>query len=232
MATKSDNSGPIKNRVFLVDDHPMVREHLAALLKRESNLDVCGEAEDAPTALRRIGETCPDLVIMDISLKRSQGLDLLKDLKASHPQVPVLVLSMHDESLYAERVLRAGALGYITKHEATRNILLAVQKVLSGQVYVSERTSARLMKKMVGEAMPPARSPMESLTDRELEVFQLVGEGYGTRRIAEELRVGLKTVESYRARIKEKLKLTGGDELLRFAIQCRQDLARKPSQKS
>jgi DNA-binding NarL/FixJ family response regulator len=208
-----------KTRVFLVDDHPMVREHLAALLEREPDLTVCGEAEDAPTALSRIGQLSPQLVIMDISLKKSHGLELLKDLKTLHPKLPVLILSMHEESLYAERFIRAGALGYITKQEATRNILSAVRKVLSGQVYLSERMSERLMRQMVGGRSETPQSPVETLTDRELEVFQMIGRGFGTRRIAAELRIGIKTVESYRARIKEKLNLTDGDQLLQHAIQ-------------
>lgn len=215
-------------RVFLVDDHPMVREHLAALLQRESDLHVCGEAEDAPQALTEIGKWQPDLVIMDISLKQSHGLELLKDLKRLHPRLPVLVLSMHEESLYAERVLSAGAMGYITKQEATRNILLAIRRVLAGQVYLSATMSERLMRKMVGRSWDKPASGPETLTDRELEVLQMMGRGCGTRRIAEDLRIGIKTVESYRARIKEKLKLRTGDELLQFAIQWVQQRRASP----
>jgi DNA-binding NarL/FixJ family response regulator len=210
-------------RVFLVDDHPMVREHLAALLHREPDLVVCGEAEDAPEALARIGKLKPDLVIMDISLKQSHGLELLKDLKSQFPKIPVLVLSMHEESLYADRVLGAGAMGYITKQQATRNILSAVRKVLAGQVYLSEQMSERMMRKLVGKAADKVSLTPESLTDREVEVLQMIGRGCGTRRIAEDLRIGIKTVESYRARIKEKLNLSSGDQLLQYAIQWLQD---------
>jgi DNA-binding NarL/FixJ family response regulator len=208
-----------KARVFLVDDHPLVREHLTALIQREADLEVCGEAADAPTALELISQQSPDLVILDISLKQSNGLELIKDLKQRWPKLPVLVLSMHDEMLYAERSLRAGALGYITKEEATVNVLSAVRKVLGGEVYLSERMAGRVMKRMVSGAKDELGSPLEVLTDRELAVFQMLGRGMGTRQIAEELRLGIKTVESYRARIKEKLQLQDGNQLLQHAIQ-------------
>ncbi len=210
---------PRKAKVFLVDDHPLVREHLRALIEREADLGVCGEAADAPTALELISRQAPDLAILDISLKRSSGLELIKHLKELCPKLRVLVLSMHDEMLYAERSLRAGAMGYITKEEATVNVLSAIRKVLAGQVYLSERMAGRMMKKMVGGTTEEPGSPLEVLTDRELEVFQLLGRGIGTRQIAEELRVGIKTVESYRARIKEKLQLADGNQLLQHAIQ-------------
>ncbi|MGD1084896.1 MAG: response regulator transcription factor [Verrucomicrobiota bacterium] len=214
--TKPD---PAKTKVYLVDDHPLVREWLTQLIQRESDMEVCGEAEDAPEAVAGIEQTRPDIVIADISLKKTHGLELVKDLQARSPSLPVLVLSMHDESLYAERVLRAGARGYITKQEATKKILLAVRQVLGGQIYVSEKMATRMLHKLVlGRHQEPS-SPMERLTDRELEVFQLIGRGQGTRKIAEELHLGVKTVESYRARIKEKLKLTDGTQLLQQAIQ-------------
>lgn len=214
---------PDKVRIFLVDDHPMIREHLTALLERESDLKICGEAEDAPAALENIERARPDLVIMDISLKKSHGLELLKNLKALQPDLPVLVLSMHEESLYAERAIRAGAMGYITKQEATRNILSAVRKILDGQVYLSESMAAQVMKRMVGGRIEEGASSIESLTDREMEVFQMIGRGLGTRQIAEDLRIGIKTVESYRARIKEKLHLSDGSKLLQHAIHWVQD---------
>ena len=214
--------------MFLVDDHPLVREHLTALLQAQADLEVCGEAEDAPTAMSLIAQRAPDLVILDILLKRSSGLELIKQVKELWPKLPVLVLSMHDEMLYAERSLRAGALGYITKEEATVNILSAVRRVLSGQVYLSERMAGRMMKRMVGaNTVAELRSPLEVLTDRELEVFQMLGRGLGTRQIAEELRLGIKTVESYRARIKEKLQLADGNQLLQQAIQWVQSGARQ-----
>src|SRR5665213_36594 len=210
---------PAKTRVFLVDDHPLVREWLTQLIQRESDLTISGEAEDTQEALQKIEAARPDIVIADISLKSTHGLELVKDLQARYPSLPVLVLSMHDESLYAERVLRAGAKGYITKQEATRKIMLAIRQVLSGQVYVSEKMASRMVNKLVSGRNQEQSSPIERLTDRELEVFQLIGRGQGTRKIAEELHLGIKTVESYRARIKEKLKLDDGTQLLQQAIQ-------------
>jgi len=206
-------------KVFLVDDHPLVREWLSQLIQREDDLAVCGEAEDTQEALNKIEETKPDIVVADISLKNTHGLELVKDLQARLPLLPVLVLSMHDESLYAERVLRAGAKGYITKQEATKKILQAIRQVLSGQIYISEKMASRMVHKMVLGRADSQKSPIERLTDRELEVFQLIGRGHGTRRIAADLHLGVKTVESYRARIKEKLKLEDGTQLLQQAIQ-------------
>jgi len=206
-------------KVFLVDDHPLVREWLSQLIQREDDLAVCGEAEDVQDALQKIEETKPDIVVADISLKSTHGLELVKDLQVRLPSLPVLVLSMHDESLYAERVLRAGAKGYITKQEATKKILQAVRQVLSGQIYISEKMASRMVHKMVLGRTDNQKSAIERLTDRELEVFQLIGRGQGTRRIASELHLGIKTVESYRARIKEKLKLEDGTQLLQHAIQ-------------
>jgi DNA-binding NarL/FixJ family response regulator len=218
--TKPESTpAPSKTKVFLVDDHPLVREWLTQLIQRENDLAVCGEAEDAPEALQKIIETKPDIVIADISLKTTHGLELVKDLQVRFPALPVLVLSMHDESLYAERVLRAGAKGYITKQEATKKILLAVRQVLSGQIYISEKMASRMVHKMVLGKAQEQKSPIERLTDRELEVFQLIGCGQGTRRIAADLHLGIKTVESYRARIKEKLNLDDGTQLLQQAIQ-------------
>jgi len=208
-----------RTKVFLVDDHPLVREWLTQLIQREDDLAICGEAEDTHEALQKIAETKPDIVIADISLKSTHGLELVKDLQVRMPSLPVLILSMHDESLYAERVLRAGAKGYITKQEATKKILLAVRQVLSGQIYISEKMSSRMVHKMVLGRAEEQKTPIERLTDRELEVFQLIGCGQGTRRIATELHLGIKTVESYRARIKEKLKLEDGTQLLQQAIQ-------------
>jgi DNA-binding NarL/FixJ family response regulator len=213
--TKPDSP---RTKVFLVDDHPLVREWLTQLIHRENDLEVCGEAEDVPDAVARIEQTRPDIVIADISLKKTHGLELVKDLQSRLPSLPVLILSMHDESLYAERVLRAGAKGYITKQEATKKILFAIRQVLSGQIYVSEAMATRMLHKLVLGRQQEHSSPIERLTDRELEVFQLIGKGEGTRRIAEELHLGIKTVESYRARIKEKLKLTDGTQLLQQAI--------------
>jgi DNA-binding NarL/FixJ family response regulator len=213
--TKAEN----KAKIFLVDDHPLVRDWLSQLIQREDDLMVCGEAEDTHEAIAKITEAKPDIVIADISLKTTHGLELVKDLQAQFPKLPVLCLSMHDESLYAERVLRAGAMGYITKQESTRKVLAAIRQVLSGQIYVSEKMAARMVHKLVAGRQQEHSSPVERLTDRELEVFQLIGKGQGTRKIAEELHLGIKTVESYRARIKDKLKLEDGTQLLQQAIQ-------------
>jgi DNA-binding NarL/FixJ family response regulator len=215
-ATKAERTSM---KVFLVDDHPLVREWLSQLIQREGDLSICGEAGDAAEALGKIEQTRPDIVIADISLKESHGLELIKDLQVRCPSLPVLVLSMHDESLYAERVLRAGAKGYITKQEATKKILQAIRQVLDGQIYISEKMASRMVSKMVTGRAEEGKSAIERLTDRELEVFSLIGKGQGTRRIASELHLGIKTVESYRARIKEKLDLKDGTQLLQQAIQ-------------
>jgi len=209
----------LRRKVFLVDDHPLVREWLTQLIKRESDLQVCGEAEDAKGALAAIQESRPDIAIIDISLKSTHGLELVKSLQSCEPQIPILILSMHDESLYAERVLRAGAMGYITKQEATKKILIAIRQVLNGEIYVSEKMAARMVNKLVLGRRDQKSFSIDRLTDRELEVFQSIGRGLGTRRIAEELHLGIKTVESYRARIKEKLKLQDSTQLLQHAIQ-------------
>ena len=208
-----------EKKIFLVDDHPLVREWLGLLLQREQDLVISGEAEDAAEAMEKIEQAKPDLAIVDITLKTSHGLELIKDLQSRMPELPVLVLSMHDESLYAERVLRAGARGYITKQEATKKVLVAIRQVLAGQVYVSETMAAKMENKLIVGRKDKQSYSIERLTDRELEVFQLIGRGYNTRRIAEELHLGIKTVESYRARIKDKLKLQDGTELLQHAIQ-------------
>jgi DNA-binding NarL/FixJ family response regulator len=196
-----------KSTVFLVDDHPIVRQGLALLINREPDLAVCGDAEETGTALRRIEELKPDLVVVDISLNGPDGLD-------------VLMLSMLDESMYAERALRDGASGYIMKQEATELVLVAIRRILGGEIYVSDRMANRMLHRFVGgnqEGLP--RSPIADLTDRELEVFRLIGEGRGTRQIAEELHLSVKTVESYQAHIKEKLALKNGRELVQRAIQ-------------
>ena len=208
-----------KARVCLVADHPLVREHLTALLRREADLDVSGEAADGLTAQSLLSREEPDLVILDDSSKHASGLELLKDLKKLRPKLPVLVVSMQDETLCAERSLRAGAMGYITKEEATANVLSAVRKVLAGQVYVSERMAGRIKQKRAGANVADVGSPLEVLTEREWEVFERIGRGLETWQVAEELRLGIKTVESYRARIREKLQLTDGGQLLQQASQ-------------
>lgn len=208
-----------RKRVYLVDDHPMVRERLAHLIDQQPDLQACGEAGDVAEALEGIERLRPDIAIVDLSLKKSSGLDLIKDLKARGLPVPVLVLSMHDESLYAERVLRAGAMGYVSKQENTRSILSAIRRVLDGDAHVSADLAGVLVKRMVGGLRQPDASPVARLADRELEIFQLIGRGQGTRKIAESLNLSVKTVESYRARIKEKLQLDNSIQLLQRAVQ-------------
>lgn len=206
-------------QILLVDDHAIVRQGLASLINREADLFVCGDSENAHEALRQIEKTRPDLVIVDISLSGPDGLDLLKGIRARDPGLPVLILSMLDELLYAERALRAGANGYIMKHQATDKVLIAIRRILDGEIYVSEQIANKMLHQFVGNSPAARRSPVAGLTDRELEVFRLIGKGQGTRQIAEQLCISVKTVESYQAHIKEKLSLRNGRELVQRAIQ-------------
>lgn len=208
-----------KSRVFVVDDHPIVRQGLALLINREPDLMVCGEAEDAHTAMQSIATARPDIMVVDISLNGPDGLDLLKDVRTHNVELPVLILSMHDESIYAERALRAGAQGYIMKQEATEKVLVALRRILSCEIYVSERIANRMLQRFIGNRGGTRPSSVADLTDRELEVFRLIGEGHSTRQIAEELHISVKTVESYQAHIKEKLSLRSARELVQHAIQ-------------
>lgn len=219
----NDVSNTATTRIVIVDDHPMVRERLAEVINREADMTVCGEAEDRAGALELIGREQPGLAIVDLTLRRSNGLDLIKDLRAMHPDLRILVVSMQEENLYAERVIRAGAHGYITKQEATRKILDAIRQVLEGKVFLSETLSADLLSRMVGKPKATPGHAFELLTDRELQVFDLVGQGFATRQIAEQLGVDVKTVETYRARIKDKLELKDASELLRKAIAWKLD---------
>lgn len=207
-----------KKRVFLVDDHPLVREWLTNLINQQPGLEVCGEAETAPQAMQAVLAVKPDIAIIDISLKDSSGIELIKDLKQNLPSAAVLVLSMHEESHYAERALRAGAKGYIMKRETTRKVVSAIRQVLAGSVYISEEIATSLAAQFVSGKSPSPNSPVEQLSDRELEVFELLGQGRGTRQIAEVLRVSVKTVQAYCARIKDKLHLSSATELLREAV--------------
>jgi DNA-binding NarL/FixJ family response regulator len=207
-----------KYRIFLVDDHPILRQGLALFINREPDLMVCGEADGAASALQAIRSSIPDFVILDISLDGPDGLELLKTLRAKYPSLPVLILSMHDESTYAERALRAGANGYIMKQEATEKVLTAIRQVLRGDVYVSEHLTRRMLQQFVHGSISP-RDPVTTLSDRELEVYRLIGAGHGTRQIADELHVSTKTVESYQAHIKEKLSLRNARELVQHAIE-------------
>ena len=208
-----------KRKVFLVDDHPIVRERLAELIAQESDLEVCGEAEDAHSALKSIGALQPDIAIIDITLKDTYGIELIKSLKEKESHIPVLVLSMHEESMYGERAIRAGAKGYLNKQEASKKVISAIRIILAGEIFVSEQMKSAILKKMAGGQRPEGQSPTDALSDRELEVFQLLGQGLGVRQIAEMLFVSVKTVEAHREHIKQKLNFKSSSELLRYAIQ-------------
>ena len=207
-----------RRRVLLVDDHPLVRERLAEIINREPDLTVCGEAEDRHQALGAVQTTQPDLVIVDLTLKNSDGVELIRDIHSRWPAQRMLVVSMHDESLYAERVLRAGARGYITKQEATRSILQAIRSVLNGTIYLNETISTQILRRLTAAPGAHAVSPAEFLADRELQVFELTGRGLNTRQIAQQLDISSKTVETYRRRIRDKLKLGDPADLLQSAI--------------
>jgi DNA-binding NarL/FixJ family response regulator len=212
-----------KRTVFVVDDHPLLRQGLALLINQQLDLEVCGEAEEAQAAMRAIARKRPDILIVDISLNGPDGLDLLKAIRGSYPELPVLILSMHDEAIYAERALRARANGYIMKQEATEKVLVAVRRILSGEVYLSDRMANKMLQQYIGGSPAALQSRISALSDRELEVFCLIGDGRGTREIAEELHLSIKTVETYQAHIKEKLFLHSGRELIQHAIQWKID---------
>jgi DNA-binding NarL/FixJ family response regulator len=200
-------------KVLLVEDHPMFREHLGQLIDRDLGMSICGEADNIRDAMQLILETKPDIAIVDITLHGSSGLELLKDIKAQGLDINVLVLSMHDEDLYAERALRAGAKGYITKNEASTEVIEAIRCVMKGDVYASRQMTAKLLERMTQKRSNTELAGMETLADRELEVFQMLGRGKSTREIAQTLNLGESTVETYRARIKEKLQLRSAAEL-------------------
>lgn len=207
-------------RILIVDDHPAVREALASRIGRQPDLEVCGEAADMSEALRLVADTQPDLAVIDISLKTGSGIDLIKRIKDRNDSVRMLVWSMHSESLYAERALRAGALGYINKDQATDKIVEAIRRVLEGKVYLSDTMAEKMLQRAVGAGRKePTRSPLDVLADRELEVFRLIGQGVKTAEIAERLHLSVKTVETYRDRIRQKLDLSDGTELAHYATQ-------------
>ena len=207
-----------KNRVFIVDDHPLVREGLTNLINGQDDLIVCGEAKDSAEAIDGIANERPDVALIDISLQHESGLELIKQLVRQFPQVALIVLSMHDEALYAERALRAGARGYVMKHETSKNVLACIRRVLGGGTYVSERIVNRMALRLSSSRRPVGGSPVERLSDRELEIFQLLGQGRTPSEIAGDLNLSLKTVQAYCARAKEKFGVTSLTELLRAAI--------------
>jgi DNA-binding NarL/FixJ family response regulator len=207
-------------RVLIVDDHPAVREALALRIGRQPDLEVCGEAADTVEALRLLADTQPDVAVIDISLKTGDGLDLIKRIKDRNDSIRMLVWSMHGESLYAERALRAGALGYVNKDQATDTIVEAIRRVLEGKVWLSEAMAERMLRRAVGPGRQEVtRSPLEALADRELEVFRLIGQGVKTAEIADRLHLSVKTVETYRDRIRQKLDLSDGTRLTHYATQ-------------
>ena len=208
-----------KFRVLLVDDHPITRQGVATLINQERNLTVCGEADSAPRALELITKIAPDLAVVDISLKTISGVELIKNIKVLVPKLPVLVMSMHDESLYAERALRAGAQGYIMKQEASELVLTAIHRVLAGEIYLSDRMKEKMLHRIVNKKKDDGAFSIDSLSDRELEVFQLIGNGFSTRQIAAKLNLSVKTIDSYREHLKLKLPLETGSDLVRYAIQ-------------
>jgi DNA-binding NarL/FixJ family response regulator len=203
-------------RILVVDDHPIVRLGIRQMLTAESDLEVCGEAESADDARQLIERVHPHLAIVDLSLAEGSGLGLIRSLRESAPSLPVLVLSMHDEALFAERVLRAGARGYIMKREAITGLVGAIRQVLSGRIYVSEGISQTVLERLGQESATP-ENPLANLTDRELEVFDLIGRGLSTAAIADQLRVSIKTIETYRSNLKTKLNLKDAGDLIRFA---------------
>jgi DNA-binding NarL/FixJ family response regulator len=219
MAASTVQAGVVKKKVLVVDDHPIVRERIAELINQEPDLAVCGEAEDAARALEAVAGHRPDVAIVDISLKDSYGIELVRQLKELHPDLPTLVLSMHEESMYGERALRAGAKGYLTKQEASKKVVDAVRRVLRGGIYVSDKLAALLVRKVAGGNSEKGGDLVDTLTDREREVFQLLGQGLTVREVADRLSVSAKTVEAHREHIKRKLNFKTSSELLRFAIQ-------------
>jgi DNA-binding NarL/FixJ family response regulator len=219
MATPQRPGRPAaKSGVLLVDDHAIVRQGIAALIEQEDDLFVCGEAESAEEALEALRTTRPAICLADLSLAGIDGMEFVKRAKARFPHVPILILSMHDEHLYAERALRAGAKGYIMKREGAENLLDAIRRVLRGQVYLSERMAGRILERIAGGRVFEGASPADKLSDRELEVFRFLGQGLGTREIAERLHLSVKTIEAHRANIIRKLGLAGSSELVQQAV--------------
>jgi DNA-binding NarL/FixJ family response regulator len=218
-----------KVRILIVDDHPMMRQSLAQLIDHEEDMVTLGEAETASQALNFIAARKPDLVIVDISLPDKNGLELIKDILVFQPDLPVLVFSMHDESIFAERVLRAGGRGYIMKQEGGKKLMQAIRQVLGGKIYVSEKVSSRILEIFSGKRTDSSDSPMGRLSDREFEVFQMIGEGKGTREIAAALHLSVKTVEVHRSNMKKKLSLKNGIELVRYAIRWSEARTQSPT---
>ncbi|MBL9185554.1 MAG: response regulator transcription factor [Verrucomicrobiaceae bacterium] len=216
--SRTNQSPETVKRVILVDDHPIMRHGLAQLIRMENGLDVCGEAGSAREGLDLVSKLKPDLAVIDLTLPDKNGLELVKDIRAMHPSTVCLVLSMHDESLYGERSLRAGARGYVMKEEAADHLITAIHKIMSGGLYVSETLNARMLEQMTAPTRAKAAG-IDSLTDRELEILELIGKGVATKNIATQLSISARTVEAHRAHVKEKLGITDGAALVRYAVQ-------------
>lgn len=206
-------------RIYIVDDHPLVRQGLSQIVASEADMEICGEAEDSPAAIRGVGEANPDAIIVDISLKGANGLELIKNLKAIHEDIPILVFSMHDETIYAQRALRAGAKAYVMKKESPSKVVDAIRKIIQGEIYVSPSVADQVLHQIVSGPGNFSTSPVDRLTDRELEVVQLIGRGLSSREVAESLHLSVKTIESHRAHVKEKLSLRNATELVQFSVQ-------------
>jgi DNA-binding NarL/FixJ family response regulator len=218
-AQSGQTTATAKKTVLIVDDHPLLRQGIAMLINQQHDMQVCGEAEEVHKAMQLIAQQKPDIVILDISLKGPDGLELLKSIRVLDPDLPVLILSMHDEAIYAERALRAKANGYIMKQEATEKVLVAMRRILNGDVYLSDNMSKKMLQQFIDGAPSMVQSRIAVLSDRELEVFRRIGDGRATREIAQELNLSVKTVETYQAHIKDKLSLRSGRELIQHAIQ-------------
>jgi len=216
----------MKRRIVLVDDHPIMRHGLAQLIRMEPGLDVCGEAGSAAEGLEVVGKLKPELAIVDLTLPDKNGLELIKDIQAMYPATQTIVLSMHDEGLYAERALRAGARGYLMKETAAENLINAIQRVLSGGIFVSEAMASRMLEQVTGQRGKQGATGIDQLTDRELEVLEMIGKGTPTKLIADKLSISARTVEAHRSHIKEKLAITDGPALVRYAVQWVESRAR------
>ena len=206
-------------RIYIVDDHPLVRHGLCQIVANEADMEICGEAEDSPAAIRGVGEANPDAIIVDISLKGANGIELIKNLKAIHEDIPILVFSMHDETIYAQRALRAGAKAYVMKKESPSKVVDAIRKIIQGEIYVSPSVADQVLHQIVNGPGNVSTSPVDRLTDRELEVVQLIGRGLSSREVADSLHLSVKTIESHRAHVKEKLSLRNATELVQFSVQ-------------
>lgn len=207
-------------RIYIVDDHPLVRQGLSQVINNEADMEICGEAEDAPQAMKGVGPANPDVIIVDISLRGNNGLELIKNLKAIHENIRILVFSMHDESIYAQRALRAGAKAFVMKKESPTKVVEAIRRIITGEIYVSPSVADQVLHQIVnGPNNATSTSPIDRLTDRELEVVQLIGRGLSSREVAESLNLSVKTIESHRAHVKEKLSLRNATELVQFSVQ-------------